>query len=222
MSYDPTLPVDHAKVIAAELRGQFAGLKTLIDAVPPGVVGPPGPVGAAGLAVSGVADNGAGQAIIQMSDGSTFGLFSVASGPQGPQGNNGTAGRSVVNVYDDGSGRCVIQMSDGTNYGPFTIATGPQGMQGAQGPQGNNGNDGAQGPQGFNGNNGNDGAPGPQGPQGNPGEVSTMDLNSALASALFGTSANSNGVATLDTPLTDPDMETLRQKLNELIAALRR
>jgi hypothetical protein len=33
---------------------------------------------------------------------------------------------------------------------------------------------------------------------------------------------NSNGVATLDTPLTDPDMETLRQKLNELIAALRR
>ena len=32
MPYDSTLPADHAQVVAAELRSQFAGLKTLIDA----------------------------------------------------------------------------------------------------------------------------------------------------------------------------------------------
>ena len=32
MPYDPTLPVDHAQVVAAELRDQFNGLKSLIDA----------------------------------------------------------------------------------------------------------------------------------------------------------------------------------------------
>jgi len=33
---------------------------------------------------------------------------------------------------------------------------------------------------------------------------------------------DSNGVGTLDTPFVDPDLETLRLKMNELIAALRR
>ena len=32
MSFDPNLPVDDSLATAAELRGQFAGLKTLIDA----------------------------------------------------------------------------------------------------------------------------------------------------------------------------------------------
>jgi hypothetical protein len=73
----------------------------------------------------------------------------------------------------------------------------------------------ANGPQG---NQGDVGAQGPQGEQGAPGEVTTADLNTALGT----TSANSNGVATLDTPLADPDMETLRQKINALLAALRR
>jgi hypothetical protein len=55
------------------------------------------------------------------------------------------------------------------------------------------------------------------------GEVSASDLASAIA----GTSANSNAVATLDDPFAnDPptlaDMETLRSKVNELINALRR
>jgi hypothetical protein len=57
------------------------------------------------------------------------------------------------------------------------------------------------------------GAPGEPGP---PGEVTTAQLDGAIA----GTSANTNGVATLDDP--DPDPETLRQKLNELILAARR
>jgi hypothetical protein len=86
-------------------------------------------------------------------------------------------------------------LSNGATFGPFTVANGPQG------PQGNPGDTGAQGPQG-----------------GAPGEVTTADLNTALG----GTSANTNAVATRDTPLADPDMETLRQKINELLAALRR
>ena len=34
MAYDPTKPVNNAPVVSAELRNQFTGLKTLIDARP--------------------------------------------------------------------------------------------------------------------------------------------------------------------------------------------
>ena len=44
----------------------------------------------------------------------------------------------------------------------------------------------------------------------------------ALDAAVAGTSANSNAVGTLDTPFADPDAEALRNKMNELLAALRR
>jgi hypothetical protein len=78
------------------------------------------------------------------------------------------------------------------------------------------GYDGAQGA------NGADGAPGAQGPQGLPGEVSQTDLNNGLLNTLSQTSANTNAVATLDNPFADPDVEILRQKVNELINMLRR
>ena len=58
----------------------------------------------------------------------------------------------------------------------------------------------------------------PAGAAGADGEVT----NAALAAAIAGTSNNSNAVATLDTPFADPDAESLRQKLNELILAQRR
>ena len=97
---------------------------------------------------------------------------------------------------------------DATPAGP----QGPQGAQGDPGPQGDPG--GPQGPQGD---------PGPAGPQGATGEVS----NAALDSAIAGTSANTNAVATLDTAFTnDPptlaDMELLRAKVNETILNGRR
>jgi len=67
------------------------------------------------------------------------------------------------------------------------------------------------------------GEPGEQGP---PGEVTTEVLNAALAGVLeaaaANSSANSNGVATIDTPMVNPDSEILRLKLNEIILALRR
>jgi hypothetical protein len=70
-------------------------------------------------------------------------------------------------------------------------------------------------PRGFPGNDGGTGATGLQGP---PGEVSLADFTVAIAN----TSSNSNSVAGLAGPYADPDAETLRQKLNELIVALRK
>ena len=69
-----------------------------------------------------------------------------------------------------------------------------------------------KGPQGPAGN---DGSVGPQGP---PGEVTNQQLADAIAS----TSADTNGVDTLDNFFPDPDAETLRQKLNEMILNGRR
>ncbi len=44
MAFDPTLPADQSEITAPELRGQFNGLKALVDAVPAGPQGPPGEV----------------------------------------------------------------------------------------------------------------------------------------------------------------------------------
>ena len=67
-------------------------------------------------------------------------------------------------------------------------------------------------PRGSDGSNGSDGAQGP------PGEISQAQLNSAIS----GTSANTNSVGTLETGFPDPDMEAMRQKLNEMILNGRR
>jgi hypothetical protein len=48
--------------------------------------------------------------------------------------------------------------------------------------------------------------------------VTVAQLNSAIS----GTSSNTNAVATPDTPFADPDLEALRQKLNEFLLAARR
>jgi hypothetical protein len=99
------------------------------------------------------------------------------------------------------TGRCIIQLSNGATYGPFTLANGPQG------PQGNPGDTGAQGPQGD---------------PGAPGEVTSSDLGTAIG----GTSANTNTVSQLGMTVSDPptqsDLQAVANKLDELIAALRR
>ena len=70
---------------------------------------------------------------------------------------------------------------------------------------------------------GNDGTAGINGTDGAPGEVT----NAQLATAISGTSNNTNAVATMDTPFAnDPptlaDMELMRAKFNELVLAGRR
>jgi hypothetical protein len=67
-------------------------------------------------------------------------------------------------------------------------------------------------------------------PQGANGEVSTMQLNDAIATAVNqavstaqgASSNNSNAVAELGISPSDPDLSVVVQKLNELIQALRR
>lgn len=74
-------------------------------------------------------------------------------------------------------------------------------------------------PRGFDGS---PGANGIDGQPGVPGEVSQSTLNGAIA----GTSANSNGVATLNLSVSDPptqmELQAVSNKLDELILALRR
>ena len=150
-------------------------------------------------------------------------IDAVPAGPQGPQGDpgppgsngsdgapgpQGPPGPSVANSVVDG----VATLNPGD---PATVGTNFDGTNvhfqfGI--PRGSTGATGADGPPGSPGPQGNDGPPGP------PGEVTAA----ALATAIAGTSANSNAVGTLDTPFADPDAEALRQKLNELLLAMRR
>lgn len=109
------------------------------------------------------------------------------------------------------------------------LPAGPPGPQGAEGPPGPQGIAGPQGPEGPQGDPGGPPGPegpmgpqGPSGPQGPPGEVTQTDLNNGLLNTLSQCSNISNGVSTLDTPYADPAAEELRNKLNELINALRR
>jgi hypothetical protein len=52
--------------------------------------------------------------------------------------------------------------------------------------------------------------------------VSQSDLTAAMTTMTGNSSANSNVVATLDTPYADPDAEALRLAFNSLVQALRR
>ena len=52
--------------------------------------------------------------------------------------------------------------------------------------------------------------------------MTLSQLNDAISAMTANSSANTNSVATLDTPMVDPDSEILRQKMNEIILTLRR
>ena len=208
MPFNPSLPANGAPVVSPELRAQFNGLKDLIDAGIPGPQGPqgnPGPQGVPGPQGDPGPTGAQGPAGANGSDGAT--------GPQGAQGLPfGSTVVDGVTTLPPGDPATVITSFDGAGV-HFTFGL-PRGATGADGAQGSQGPQGIDGPQGI---------AGPPGPQGLPGEVT----DAALAAAIAGTSANANGVATLDTPFTnDPaslvDMEVLRAKINELITAQRR
>jgi len=136
VAYDPTKPINGSLISAGELRAQFTGLKTLIDAVPVGPPGPAGPVGPAGPA-------GAEGAV----------------GPEGPQGDAGPAGPAgPSNIYvqegDPGGadGDFWLRPSDGTAFrregGNWSDKGTLKGVQGDPGPAGPQGPEGPQGPMG--------------------------------------------------------------------------
>jgi hypothetical protein len=122
--------------------------------------------------------------------------FEIPQGQEGPMGQQGPpfsqAVVDSVTTLNPGDAATVGVSLDGTNV-RFTFGI----PRGSDGSNGSNGSDGAQGP---------------------PGEISQAQLNSAIS----GTSANTNSVSTLGTGFADPDMEALRQKLNEMILNGRR
>ena len=114
MPYDPTLPVNGDIIDADELRGQFAGLKELIDAVPEGpqgaqgIPGPQGPpVGTA--VIESVATLNPGEAAsVSVSFDSTNVRFSFGI-PRGADGAPGAAGEVSVAQMTDAISVALIQ-----------------------------------------------------------------------------------------------------------------
>lgn len=124
MPYDPNFPVNGTPIRASEVRGQFQGLKTLIDNIPAGPQGPAGPAG------------GTGQ-----------------QGPAGAQGEQGlpfaAAVVDSVSTLPPGDAASVSSSFDGTTvHLAFAI---PAGAQGQPGPAGDPGPTGDQGPPGASG-----------------------------------------------------------------------
>ncbi|MBE7494193.1 MAG: hypothetical protein HS117_04575 [Verrucomicrobiaceae bacterium] len=195
MPFDPNLPQENTPVDAVQMRGQLNGLKDLIDAV--------------GSITAVVVD-----AVISLPPGDpatvsisltgttlhfTFGIPEGQTGPQGMPGNDG--GPGPVGPQGPPFAQAVVD----------AVNTLPPGSPASVGVNfdGTHVRFTFEIPQGYEG---------PAGAQGEPGEVSQAQLDTAIS----GTSPNTNNVGTLDTPFGDPDMEALRQKLNELILNGRR
>ena len=220
MLFDPTLPLPNSPLESQVIRDQLQALFNLINNI----------VTVTAAQVDGTSTlppATPANASVNMV-GNTL-QFSFAI-PQGQEGLAGPAGppfaQAVVDsvtTLNPGDAASVGVSFDGTNV-HFTFGL-PRGNDGSNGTNGNDGPPGPQGPPGMQGAPGgpqgppgNDGAQGPPGPQGPTGEVTTAQLNTAIS----GTSNNTNGVSTLDTGFADPDMEALRQKLNEMILNGRR
>ena len=197
MPFDPTIPQAGTEIDAVQMRGQLNGLHDLITAI----------VQIVAAQVDGVTTLNPGDpaavtvSIVGTMLHFTFGIPRGQPGQAGQDGQDGGAGPQgppFANAVVDG----VTTLAPGT---PATVSVS------------------------FDGTNVHfvfgipTGDTGGQGVPGVPGEVTTA----ALATAISGTSGNTNAVATLDTPFTnDPptlaDMELMRAKFNELVLAARR
>ena len=229
--FDPNLPIENTEIDAVQMRGQLTGLKDLIDAVQ----------SVTAVQVDGVDTLNPGDAAnVSLSVIGSVLHFSFGI----PRGNDGASATPITsylvdatNTLDPGMAAAAQVSFDGNNVRfIFDI---PRGFDGQPGPPFAqavvdgvttlNPGDNATVDVSFDGSNvrfqfgiprGNDGG---TGSDGQPGEVTNADLSSAID----GTSANTNAVDTLDTAFTnDPptlaDLELMRDKLNELINALRR
>ncbi len=191
--FDPNLPAPNANATSAVLRSQFQGLKALIDAI--------STITAAQVDGVNTLPPGSPAAVNLSVNGNTLHFsFDIpqgnegAQGSTGPQGNDGPPGQPFASAVVDS----VNTVPPGS---PANVSVNFDGT---------NVRFTFDIPQGF------DGA------AGQPGEVSLVDLNNGLLNTLNQTSNNTNGVSTLDNGFSDPASEELRNKLNELINALRR
>lgn len=193
MPFDPNLPLENTTADAAQMRSQLNGLKALIDSV----------LTVTAAQVDGVTTldpgNPANAAVSVVGDmlHFTFAIPRGNDGGQGPAGGPGPEGQQ-------GPPFAQAIVDAVTTLPPGSAATAAVSY------------DGTNVHFTFGIPQGTDGA------AGLPGEVSQVDLNNGLLNTLNQTSNNTNAVATLDTPYADPDMEAMRQKMNELILNGRR
>jgi hypothetical protein len=166
MPFNPALPVNRTKIVAAELRGQFTGLFDLIQTIPVGPQGLPGPAGVEAVAVDGVtiANPGASAQVTASLLAATLHFsFTIPRGDVGTQGATGNTGADGgigplgpvgppftsfvvdgVTTLDPALPATVTAVFDGTNV---RLAFGiPRGQQWNEGAQGITGATGATGP----------------------------------------------------------------------------
>ncbi len=204
--FDPSLPADHSPNSAAQMRGQLISLKNLIDAVPAGPPGAPGVQGppfanAVVEAVTTVPAGGAATVSVFFDGTDVRFTFGIPQGEGGVQGQPGPQGPAFANAVIDsvgtlnpGDNATVSVFFDGSAvHFSFGIPRGAQGEQGLPGPQ---------------------------------GEVTNAALAGAIDGVMAQSSNASNGVAALGMTVSDPptqsEMQAIANKLDELIAALRR
>ncbi len=130
--FDPNIPADHADLTGAMFRGQFTGLKDLIDALQ----------SVTGAVVDGVNTLPAGDgAAVDLSvvDGVLHFTFGIPAGVDGSSGADGppfaAAVVDAVNTLPSGDPATVESSFDGsTVHLTFGIPQGPDGGNGADGP----------------------------------------------------------------------------------------
>ena len=196
MPYDPSLPLPNSPLESQVIRDQLQSLFVLIQNI--------ASISAAQVdAVNTLPPGDPASVSLSVSGGTlhfTFGLPQGNTGPQGadgPQGSDGPPGPPFASAVVDGV--TTLPPGSSAQVGVNFDGTNVRFTFGI--------------PQGY------DGA---TGPTGQPGEVSQTDLNNGLLNTLNQTSANTNNIITIDTTFADPDMEALRQKLNEMILNGRR
>lgn len=196
MAFDPAQPADHSPLSSAVMRDQLTSLKALIDAI----------LTLTAAQVDGTTTLNPGDpatAAVSV-DGNTlrftFGIPQGATGGQGgegPQGNPGPQGPPFATAVVDGV--TTLNPGDPASVNVTFDGTNVHFTFGI--PQG------AQGIQGY---------------QGPPGEVTTSQLDTAIAT----TALNPSSVSPLNISFSDPptpgELVQVQDKLNELLSALQR
>ncbi len=196
MPYDPTLPLPNSPLQSQVVRDQLQSLFNLINNI--------GAINAAQVdAVSTVNPGDPASVGLTVNGGTLHFTFEIPRGQEGVPGNPGS---------DGGTGATGPQGPPFANAVIDSVTTLPAGSPATVSLT----FDGTLIHFVFN-------LPtGPEGVQGVPGEVTS----SALAMSISGTSSNSNAVPTLGLVVSDPptqaEMQSLANKVDELILALRR
>jgi len=99
MPFDPNLPPNNVQVKAAELRGQFNGLKELIDAIAPGTI-----TAVFIDSITTVEPNDLPSASVTLIGTELHFTFSIPRGQNGTNGIDGTNGTNGTNGIDGAQG----------------------------------------------------------------------------------------------------------------------